>query len=67
MNLFKIETQNSGPVFFPNKDEAKDFRLEMQDGGAKNVVIMRGPDHRRGESFNKTVNTPKTRKSGRWS
>ncbi len=66
MLLYKIQHGVSQPVYFKDKRTAKMHRDDLVENGAKGViVIMRGPDHWKGESFNKTTNTPKTQK-GRW-
>ncbi len=58
LKLFKIE---SGKMltYFDNKRLAKRARDQMIEGGASNIVVMRGPDHRRGESFNVSKQMPK--------
>jgi len=62
LRLFKIEVVGSyryegknvdGVVlYFDNKRLAKRERDRLLDDGKTGVVVMRGPDHRRGESFN---------------
>lgn len=51
LRLFKIEA-GGDPVYFDNKRLAKRERDLLHDDGKTDVVVMRGPDHRRGESFN---------------
>ena len=60
--LFKVVSPRfAEPKFFQSKVAAKKARDELEPA---NLVVMRGPDHWRGESFNKTK---LTRKQGaRW-
>ena len=51
--LFKV-MQGSHPVYFQNKMVAKTLRDELESA---NLVVTRGPDHWRGESFNKAKRT----------
>ena len=57
--LFKIEAGDT-PVYFDNKRLARRERDLMYDDGKTDVVIMRGPDHRRGESFNVSQQTERS-------
>lgn len=52
LRLFKIDVDGKTPVYFNNKRQAKAERDKLRDAGHETVVVMRGPDHRRGESFN---------------
>ncbi len=64
--LYKIQHGDTEPVFFKDKRTAKIHREALEyDGVPGNIIIMRGPDHWRGESFNITTNTPRTQKH-RW-
>ena len=66
MLLYKIKHGASQPVYFKDKRAAKMHRDDLVENGVKEVVvIMRGPDHWKGESFNKTTNTPSTQKGRR--
>ncbi len=51
LRLFKIEVGGES-IYFDNKRLAKRERNRLYDGGKTKVVVMRGPDHRKGESFN---------------
>lgn len=53
LRLFKIDVDGKTPVYFNNKRQAKAERDKLREAGHTQVVVMRGPDHRRGESFNK--------------
>ena len=53
--LFKIVVEGK-PEYFDNKTVAKIRRDRVANGG----VLMRGPDHWKGESFNISKQTPKT-------
>lgn len=59
LRLFKIEA-GGDPVYFDNKRLAKRERDLMHDQGKTGVVVMRGPDHRRGESFNVSSQTERS-------
>ena len=62
MQLFKIQPETyMAPVFFSDQRRAKIYRETLREEGFKDVVIMRGPDHRRGESFNTVTTMPKNR------
>ena len=66
MRLFKIQSDENAPVyFFPEKRLAKAHRDDLHAQGKKGVVIMRGPDHWRGESYNITRNTRRNRRTRR--
>lgn len=65
MLLYKIQHGDTHPIYFKDKRTAKDHQFDLIEAGAKSVVIMRGPDHWKGESFNKTTNTPSTQKNRR--
>ncbi len=65
MLLFKIHHGESYPVYFQDRRTAKAHKDELIEAGAKDVIVMRGPDHWKGESFNKTTNTPRTQKRRR--
>jgi hypothetical protein len=55
--LFKVVSPRfPEPTYFGNKEDAKSFRDELEPA---NLVVMRGPDHWRGESFNVSKQTPK--------
>ena len=56
--LFKVIVEGK-PVFFKERMHARAARIEH--GG----VVMRGPDHRRGESFNVSEQTPSS-KGAEW-
>lgn len=58
LRLYKIESGET-LTYFDNKRLAKRTRDQIIEGGASNVVIMRGPDHWRGESFNVSEQMPK--------
>jgi len=61
--LFKVVVEGK-PEYFDNKTIAKvrrDRAYGPKDGG----VVMRGPDHWKGESFNVSKQTPKTAKRSR--
>ena len=51
LRLFKIEA-GADPVYFDSKRVAKHERDKLIDDGKTGIVVMRGPDHKRGESFN---------------
>lgn len=53
LKLFKIDDGNE-PVYFNSKRAAKHKRDTLREEGRTGVVVMRGPDHRKGESFNKS-------------
>lgn len=53
LRLFKIDV-GGDPIYFDNRRVAKHKRDQMLDEGGTNISVMRGPDHRRGESFNKS-------------
>lgn len=54
--LFKV-MEGEKPVYFNNKRSAKRLRDKLIEAG-KAAVVMRGPDHYRGESFNKSRQMP---------
>ena len=54
LRLFKIDIDGKTPVYFNNKRQAKAERDKLREEGYADAVVMRGPDHRRGESFNDT-------------
>ncbi len=54
LNIFKVEAKT--PAYFQNKGEAKKVR-DLGNGYGGVLVVMRGPDHWRGESFNTTKRT----------
>lgn len=56
LRLFKIYAQ-----YFQEKRYAKLFRDEINIGGA-GAVVMRGPDHWRGESFNVSKQTQSSKR-----
>ena len=53
--LFKVVVEGK-PEYFDHKQLAKTRRDQVDNGG----VLMRGPDHWKGESFNISKQTPKT-------
>ena len=55
--LFKVIGADGKPRYFKHKQMAKGYRDEV--GG----VVMRGPDHRRGESFNVSQQTPSSKRA----
>ena len=59
LRLFKVEA-GGNPVYFENKRLAKRERDRLHDDGKTDIVIMRGPDHRRGESFNVSKQTERS-------
>ena len=60
MKLFKVVPPKGEPQFFADKVEAKRLR-DLTPG----TVVSRGPDHGRGESFNRNLNpTPATSRKG---
>lgn len=58
LRLFKIE-HGKTLTYFDVKSLAKRARNQLIKGGASNIVVMRGPDHYRGESFNVSNQMPK--------
>ena len=60
MQLFKVMVGRhlDMPFYYDRKEDAKVERAQH-----KGAVIMRGPDHWRGESFNVARNTRKTRRT----
>lgn len=69
--LFKVVPPGAkGAWCFDNKPEAKKvrdtIRAACNEKGAKTIVVMRGPDHWRGESFNKSRKTPSSKKRKVW-
>lgn len=61
LRLFKIEVKpytfqgvavEEAVLYFDNKRLAKRERDRLHDDGKTDIVVMRGPDHKRGESFN---------------
>ena len=50
LRLFKVMKKGE-PTFFSRKDSAKAERNAQNKNGGS-AVVMRGPDHWRGESFN---------------
>ena len=63
LKLFKIQPgKKVDAIFFSCKRQAKKKRDDLREGGNMSVVVMRGPDHYRGESFNVPVgNRPASR------
>ena len=53
--LFKV-INHGKPIFCDSKQTAKAVRDLARQGG-ENSVVMRGPDHWRGESFNVSSRT----------
>lgn len=52
LKLFKLHLRGSEPVYFDNKRLAKRKRDDMaEETPPKQVTVRRGPDHRRGETF----------------
>ncbi len=49
LKLFKLETEN-GPRYFNDRRRAKHERDRLR-GAGQNVTVLRGPDHRKGETF----------------
>ena len=61
LRLFKIQpTKKAEPVYFQHKQQARAHRDQLLADGIS-TVVMRGPDHWRGESFNVSKNTPGAR------
>lgn len=60
LRLFKV-LEGDKPHYFFHKGMAKKFRDELEAIG-KPAVVMRGPDHRRGESFNVSKQTPSSKR-----
>lgn len=53
LKLFKVVSPRfAEPSYFWDKMVAKNFRDELEPA---NLKVMRGPDHWRGESFNKST------------
>ena len=54
LKLFKVQANpNLAPVYFDSKRAAKHMRDDLNnDAHYSGVVVMRGPDHWKGESFN---------------
>lgn len=65
--LFKVITPGSGwdPAYYDDKMKAKRHRNQEIERG-NFTVVCRGPDHWRGESFNKAEQTPKSRRKQVW-
>lgn len=63
LKLFKIDDGNE-PVYFNSKRAAKHKRDILHAEGRTDIVVMRGPDHRKGESFNKPEHSAK--RAGGW-
>ncbi len=62
MKLYKVVFARGGvPIYFANKRDAKAYR----DLHA-NTVVCRGPDHWRGESFNRNLNPTPSSKGPAW-
>ena len=62
--LFKVVSPRfQEPQYFGNKRDAKFCRDELKPA---NLVIMRGPDHWRGESFNRNLNPTPSSKGPAW-
>ena len=57
LRLFKVE-ENGTPVYFNDKRKAKIERDRLIAEG-KSAVVMRGPDHRKGESYNENEQSKK--------
>ena len=49
LRLFKVVTPTA-VLYFDNMREAKATRDDLIDAGVENLVVNRGPDHRRGET-----------------
>jgi hypothetical protein len=63
--IFKVTTKSLGePRYFSNKRGARVFRDERIEAG-ESCVIMRGPDHWRGESFNTSEKTRSSKRGRR--
>ena len=66
LKLFKIQPgKKAEAIFFSCKRQAKKKRDDLVEGGKIGVVVMRGPDHYRGESFNVSTQTRPTMGSRR--
>ena len=53
LRLFKVVTPTyQDPQYFQSKAAAKEERASLKPA---HLVVMRGPDHWRGESFNKST------------
>ncbi len=50
LKLFKLET-DTGPVYFNDRRRARYERDALRDAGQNGVNLLRGPDHRKGETF----------------
>ena len=50
LRLFKIEPPKAEPIYCYTKRQAKIRRDRLRDDGIE-VSVLRGPDHRRGETF----------------
>lgn len=61
LRLFKV-LEGDKPHYFFHKGMAKKFRDALIEAG-KSAVIMRGPDHRKGESFNVSEQTPSSKQA----
>lgn len=51
LKLFKIEPPKAEPVYFDSKRAAKAKRDKLNETDGMSVAVLRGPDHRRGETF----------------
>ncbi len=51
LKLFKLET-DAGPVYFNDRTRAKHERDVLREAGQEGLKLCRGPDHRKGETFN---------------
>ena len=61
LRLYKV-MEGEKPHYFFYRKLARDFRDGQIEAG-KSAVVMRGPDHGRGESYNRTLDpTPSTQK-----
>lgn len=65
MNLFKVEL-NGEPFYFADRASAKLHRDFANREKRYNVVVSRGPDHWRGESFNRNLNPTPSSKGPAW-
>jgi hypothetical protein len=67
LKLFKVVAGGT-PFYFETKMDAKHYRNmkpSNTSGAYSDSVVMRGPDHWRGESFNKSAVT-KSQKKDIW-
>jgi len=69
LRLFKIEVGSytfqgkavdEAVLYFDNKRLAKRERDRLLDDGRTGIVVTRGPDHRKGESFNVSEQTERS-------